>query len=207
MSLFLANLMSQSCISYFTQLYMNIKCSMSRGWHTHLTVYFISYASTQTNGSSDGEYVIQTGVSDSQNFGRIVTWEGGSSLDWWHAPVNTTPPANDKYCNMINGTDGSVFPPFLDEDSQIRIFVTDICRSIYFVHKGEEDHLGVKGLKFGFPDAFYDDPHDNGDNYCFCTQPEGDIEGLCTKGLIRIFPCKNGIYIVHTQQHEVLRCI
>jgi lysosome membrane protein 2 len=159
------------------------------------------------NNSDDGAYVVRTGVSNSQNFGRIVTWENSSALNWWHAPPVrdedplSTPPENDKYCNMINGTDGSVFPPFLTEESLIRIFVTDICRSIVFEHKGEEEHLGVKGLKFGFPMSFYEDPHDNQDNYCFCSQPEGDINGVCTTGLIRIFPCKNGAPIVTSSPH------
>jgi hypothetical protein len=93
------------------------------------------------------------------------------------------------------GTDGSVFQPFLTEETQIRIFVTDICRSIVFEYVAEEEHLGINGFRFAFPQAFYDEPAVNEDNYCFCSPPADGLEDSCTEGLIRIFGCKNGSYV------------
>jgi len=155
------------------------------------------------HGMDDGEYKIHGGNKNSANFGKIITWNNKTSIDWWASPKNMTNPVTDKHCNAINGTDGGVFPPFLEKDSIIRIFVTDICRSIHFEFKEEEEHQGINGYKFGFPSAFYDDPKDNGDNYCFCPSPPGNLDGTCTKGVIRIFPCQNGAPIVTSSPHFI----
>jgi hypothetical protein len=41
-----------------------------------------------------------------------------SQLNWWKS---------DK-CNAINGTDGTIWPPFVDKRDRLYFFVPDVCR-------------------------------------------------------------------------------
>jgi len=92
----------------------------------------------QKNGSDDGRYDIFTGVSNSSQFGQILTWQGKKELSFWEP---------ETHCDQIKGTDGSIFSPFLDEDSTIEIFSSDICRSLRLSYLEDIDYDGVKGLR------------------------------------------------------------
>jgi hypothetical protein len=41
-----------------------------------------------------------------------------SQLKWWKS---------DK-CNAIKGTDGTIWPPFVDKKDKLYFFVPDVCR-------------------------------------------------------------------------------
>jgi len=85
--------------------------------------------------SSDGVYKIYTGVGDSKDFGKIISWNGKDAVpdEWWRV---------GSPCAMINGTDGSIFPPFVEKSRRLDIFVTDLCRSLYLLYDSEVEHLG-----------------------------------------------------------------
>lgn len=71
------------------------------------------------NNTDDGLYKVSTGKSDMSMYINVLEWENATSLPWW----------NDEYCDMINGTDGTQFPPrSIDEDTIVRLFVTELCR-------------------------------------------------------------------------------
>lgn len=53
-----------------------------------------------------------------EDYLHIQEWENSATLDFW----------NDSYCNMINGTDGTQYPPGLKKDETIQLFTTDLCR-------------------------------------------------------------------------------
>lgn len=70
--------------------------------------------------SHDGRYLVQDGARDVQELARIVEWEGSSTLGLWRD-------SNSK-CNMINGTDSTIYSPFVNKAKNIDIFNSDICR-------------------------------------------------------------------------------
>jgi len=79
----------------------------------------------QQNGTSDDAYLIRTGVDDVATVGQIVAWANPTNvsvllptLPWWGTP----------YANMINGTDGTLYPPHITTSAQPYIFVSNICR-------------------------------------------------------------------------------
>lgn len=47
----------------------------------------------QKNNTDNGEMVVRTGVTNSKEFGRIMSWNGQTQLDHWNGT-----------CNLINGT-------------------------------------------------------------------------------------------------------
>ena len=72
------------------------------------------------NETVDGPYLIATGEEDLSDFGRVLRWLGQDKVigEPWGSPP----------CNAINGTDGTLFPPFMDEDEPLYVFVTDLFR-------------------------------------------------------------------------------
>lgn len=54
---------------------------------------------------------------------------------------------------MINGSDTSLYPPFITKDSILRGYEADICRSVYMVFKKEDQVNGINGLRFGLPEG------------------------------------------------------
>ncbi|XP_014778407.1 lysosome membrane protein 2 [Octopus bimaculoides] len=137
------------------------------------------------NGTDDGNYIIYSGTKNVNDLGNIESWNGVSSLPYWNSP----------YCNMINGSDGTLFSPFKTKDSNIYIFSTDICRS---VHATFDKKLRVHDI----PVYRYTPPAD-----LFAT---GDVEpankGFCTpnclpSGLLNVSKCHQDAPIVLSQPH------
>ena len=71
----------------------------------------------QRNGSDDGEYVVSSGSRVPGDFGKILSWNGKTRLDHFRG-----------MCNMINGTDGSIFHPFIKKTDILRFYNPEICR-------------------------------------------------------------------------------
>jgi len=154
------------------------------------------------NGTSDGEYKVRAGVTESRQFGQIQTWDDKTELDWWYPPEYLVPVRPNKtYCNMINGTDGSIFQPFIKKDTVLYTFISDVCRSTSFVYKEDIEHLDIPGYQFGFPDNFYEASDKNPDNTCFCTTPPMNLSSECKGGAVRVFGCKSNGPIVTSSPH------
>ena len=82
---------------------------------------------------ADSYYRINTGKYERHNFLAIEEFNGKEKLpdEWWPfvAPTPTGQDAGVKgVCHEIYGTDGSQFPPFVDKDTRIWIYVAELCR-------------------------------------------------------------------------------
>lgn len=69
----------------------------------------------------DGLYRINTGFDNIKDLGRIVLWEGKDKIDLWDDKKGLT-------CNMINGTDNTIFSPLLERSQDLQVYNTDLCR-------------------------------------------------------------------------------
>ncbi|GAB1602937.1 scavenger receptor class B member 1-like [Argonauta hians] len=137
------------------------------------------------NGTDDGNYVIASGTKDVKNLGLIRSWNGISSLSYWNSP----------YCNMINGSDGTLFPPFLNKDSKLFIFSTDICRSIYAIYDKEMSVSDIPVFRYSVPPNVFTTGDVNPDNKGFCTP-------ICLPtGLLNVSKCHQDAPIVLSQPH------
>ncbi|KAK7802338.1 hypothetical protein U0070_025290 [Myodes glareolus] len=70
------------------------------------------------NNSDSGVFTVFTGV---QNFSRIHLvdkWNGLSKINYWHS----------EQCNMINGTSGQMWAPFMTTQSSLEFFSPEACR-------------------------------------------------------------------------------
>ncbi|XP_032895706.1 platelet glycoprotein 4 isoform X1 [Amblyraja radiata] len=138
------------------------------------------------NGTADGYYNVFTGKDDISNVGIIDRWRNKKKLPFW----------NDSYCDMINGTDGSSFPPFLHNENKVFFFSSDICRSIYAEYEQKISVNGIPVHRFVIPPEALASYVENPDNHCYCKDPA--ISENCTfGGILGISACKEGkpIYI------------
>ncbi|BHF75090.1 Belongs to the cd36 [Sparganum proliferum] len=89
------------------------------------------------NGTDSGPFTIDTGVNDISQVGRILTYQGKSTVDVWSSAE----------ASMINGTDGSQLAPGLKHDSTRYIFAHDLCRSFLLEVKGPGKLTNSEDLK------------------------------------------------------------
>ncbi|XP_015483426.1 platelet glycoprotein 4 [Parus major] len=130
------------------------------------------------NGTSDGPYNVYTGTEDITKTAIIESYKNKRTLSYWEG-----------HCDMINGTDGASFPPFVKKDQVLRFFSSDICRSIYGVFSEKQVVKGITLYRFIVPREAFASPTEVGDNYCFCTDRE--ISENCTlAGVLDISACK-----------------
>ncbi|XP_046362728.2 lysosome membrane protein 2-like [Haliotis rufescens] len=139
------------------------------------------------NGSDDGVYNINTGVKDPSHFALIRSWNFNSNLPYWTSPS----------ANMINGTDGTMFPPFVDKSAPLYLFSSDICRSLDVKFNHDYDFKDISLASFVAPDSTFLNVTLNPDNAGFCTPP-----GNCLpSGLLNVSACRQGAPVVMSQPH------
>ncbi|CAN9504933.1 unnamed protein product [Ophioblennius macclurei] len=141
----------------------------------------------KSNASNDGEYVFSTGTKNYQDFARVETWRGESSLNWW---------TSDE-CNMINGTNGASFHPIISKSEMLYMFSSDLCRSLYAEYQDDVTVKGVPGYRFSPPSRVFANLSVNPDNAGFCVPP-GNCLG---SGLLNISTCKQGAPIIMSSPH------
>ncbi|NXO18732.1 CD36 protein, partial [Oriolus oriolus] len=130
------------------------------------------------NGTSDGPYSVYTGTEDITKTAIIKTYKNKRTLSFWKG-----------HCDMVNGTDGASFPPFVKKNQVLRFFSSDICRSIYGVFHSKQVVKGITLYRFVVPREAFASPTEVGDNYCFCT--EQIVSENCTlAGVLDISACK-----------------
>ncbi|KFP24442.1 Platelet glycoprotein 4, partial [Colius striatus] len=132
------------------------------------------------NGTVDGLYKVYTGKEDIEKTGIIESYKNKRNLSYWEG-----------HCDLVNGTDGASFPPFVKKHQTLRFFSSDICRSIYGVFQDKQNVKGISLYRFAVPREAFASPAEVGDNYCFCT--DRVISENCTlAGVLDISACKAG---------------
>ncbi|MEE6481440.1 hypothetical protein FKM82_012866 [Ascaphus truei] len=133
------------------------------------------------NGTGDGVFNVYNGKDDIKKVAIIDGYKGNRTLSYW----------NDTYCDMINGTDGTSFPPFVHNRKTLYFFSSEICRAIYGNFEKEHVLKGIPVHRFVLPREALASPIDNPDNHCYCTDVE--LSRNCTAaGLLDLAACQGG---------------
>ncbi|XP_066983000.1 lysosome membrane protein 2-like isoform X1 [Macrobrachium rosenbergii] len=140
------------------------------------------------NNTDDHPYEVKTGAKGLDDYLRIVKWNGNKSLSYW----------NDNYCDMINGTDGTQFPPQVSKDQALYIYTSELCRSLYLTYEKEIDVHGVTTYRFIPPKDALEDPMVNPDNQCFCYP---NISYCLHASMLNMAPCAFDAPIVLSTPH------
>ncbi|XP_053333820.1 lysosome membrane protein 2-like [Clarias gariepinus] len=142
------------------------------------------------NGSSDGEFVYYTGEDNYFNYGRIDTWKGEKFLSFWATNQS----------NMINGTDGSAFHPFLTKEERLNVFSADLCRSIYMLFEKEVVVKGIPAYRYTPPRAVFASGKNNPENEGFCLEKNTCLDD----GVLDVSVCRKGAPVIVSFPHFYL---
>uniref|UniRef100_A0AAR2JVJ0 Scavenger receptor class B, member 1 n=1 Tax=Pygocentrus nattereri TaxID=42514 RepID=A0AAR2JVJ0_PYGNA len=138
------------------------------------------------NGSHDGEFVYLTGEQSYLEYGRIDTWKGQKLMTFW----------GTNQSNMINGTDGSAFHPFLTKEERLDVFTADLCRSIYMLFEKEVEVKGIPAYRYTPPRDVLASGENNPENKGFC------LDKKCLDdGVLNVAVCRKGAPVVVSFPH------
>jgi len=131
------------------------------------------------NGSLGNKLELETGSAGIDTLGHIVSVNNKSKLTVW----------DDEECNSIQGTDGSMFPPFLTSESILHMFSSDLCRSLSLTSTGERiHHQGLETMRFAPSKETFGDE----DLSCFDSAP---------KGMFNVSACQGGVPMLLSWPH------
>uniref|UniRef100_A0A5S6QSW8 CD36 family protein n=1 Tax=Trichuris muris TaxID=70415 RepID=A0A5S6QSW8_TRIMR len=152
------------------------------------------------NWTLDGAYLMNSGQANYLERGRLELYKGRSSVDAWV----------DVWSNMINGSDGTVYPPFLERTSRLPLFSPDLCRSLYMDYLKDVRSGELNAYRFTVPAEVFDDKRAENAGFCWPTDvyyPEiQKVEystGLAClpSGLLNVSKCQMDAPIVLSSPH------
>ncbi|XP_059148918.1 lysosome membrane protein 2-like [Physella acuta] len=153
--LFMTRTVYETLWGYEDPALVMLKSILPSWFQTTQIGYFI-----RKNDTDDGVYTVLTGEKDTDSVGVITKYNGESHVSVW-----TT-----EWANMINGSDGTLTPPFGFDRDDAKIFVSDICRSIRGVYKEDVSiPQGIDLRRFGGDQNDMMNSSVNPDNIGFCT--------------------------------------
>nr|UEN71286.1 sensory neuron membrane protein 1 [Gregopimpla kuwanae] len=127
------------------------------------------------NGTVNNDRIrVKRGIKNVKEVGEVITFKGEPQLSTW--------PEGSK-CNEFNGTDSTIFHPFLFQDEDVVSFAPDLCRSMGARWDGT--HSSVGGIPANHYTAELGDMSTDPELKCFCP-----TEDTCLKkGLFDLFAC------------------
>ncbi|CAG9788134.1 unnamed protein product [Diatraea saccharalis] len=111
------------------------------------------------NGTIDSHVItVKRGINNVMDVGKVVAIDGKTEQEIWRDT-----------CNRFEGTDGTVFPPFLTVNDRLESFSTDLCRPFKPWYQKKTSYNGIKTNRYiANIGDFANDP----DLQCFCDTPD-----------------------------------
>ncbi|XP_058473348.1 scavenger receptor class B member 1 isoform X1 [Solea solea] len=133
------------------------------------------------NNSNTGLFTIFTGQNDIRKAHKVDSWNGLTELNYWRTPQ----------CNMINGTAGQLWPPFMTKESTLPFYSPDACRSMELVYQRPGVMKGIPLYRFVAPKTLFANGTDYAPNEGFCPCRQA--------GLLNVSSCRFGspVFISH----------
>jgi len=140
------------------------------------------------NGTLREMQTIYTGETGMQEFGLMENINGFDKLPFW----------NDPPCSMINGSEGSFFPPrYFTKQDLVHLYDKDICRILPLKYKHTETKQGITVDVYMPPEDVYASIAGLPEHKCFCPGNQ-----YCPpSGLQNIGPCHHDAPIYASHPH------
>ncbi|KAK1884285.1 Scavenger receptor class B member 1 [Dissostichus eleginoides] len=97
------------------------------------------------NNSNTGLFTIFTGRDDIRKIHQVDSWNGLTELNYWKTPQ----------CNMINGTAGQMWAPFMTRESTLPFYSPDACRSMELVYQRDGKMQGIPLYRYVAPKTLF----------------------------------------------------
>uniref|UniRef100_A0A673MBL0 Scavenger receptor class B member 1 n=1 Tax=Sinocyclocheilus rhinocerous TaxID=307959 RepID=A0A673MBL0_9TELE len=138
------------------------------------------------NNSNTGQFTVFTGQDDIGKVHMVDSWNGLKSVDYWRSEA----------CNMINGTAGQMWPPFMTKESTMPFYSPDACRSMELVYQRPGVSRGVPVYRFVAPKTLFANGADYPPNEGFCPCRQS--------GLLNVSTCRHNspVFISHPHFFE-----
>ncbi|KAM6051364.1 scavenger receptor class B member 1 isoform 3-T3 [Theristicus caerulescens] len=121
------------------------------------------------NSSNSGLFTVNTGMKNISRVHMVDSWNGLKKLNYWRSSE----------CNMINGTAGEMWPPFMSPTS-LEFYSPDACRSMTLVYEQSGKFKGVPTYRFVAPKTLFANGTDYPPNEGFCPCMQSGIQNLST---------------------------
>lgn len=133
------------------------------------------------NNSNTGLFTIFTGQDDIRKVHKVDSWNGLTKLSNWKTPQ----------CNMINGTAGQMWPPFMTRESTLPFYSPDACRSMELVYQRDGNMKGIPLYRYVAPKTLFANGTDYAPNEGFCPCRQS--------GLLNVSSCRHNspVFISH----------
>ncbi|KAK3926937.1 Sensory neuron membrane protein 2, partial [Frankliniella fusca] len=157
--------------------------------------YFSMFGSL--NGTSTERVRVSRGEVDPGSVGRITAVRGNATLSNWR-------PGSP--CNLINGTDGTVFPPFLQNTTVLPIYTAASCRSLYLLYRGGTTLGGVPLRRYAIDTNMLASGRDYPPNRRRSSKMSGEereLQSCLPMGAMDLSPC-SGSPVILTFPHFYL---
>lgn len=94
---------------------------------------------------------------------------------------------------MINGTDGSFYPPFRKDKNPLFIYNSEICRSAEMFYEKDIKYKGITGMRYTLGDNFLNNIGPEYHNDCFCVNQIANVmkrkNGCLYSGALDLSQC------------------
>ena len=140
------------------------------------------------NNSIGPTFEVNDGVWDTKNVGQIISFNGNRKMSVWTTSM----------ANSINGSDGSLFPPFLK--SIAHVFSAELCRSLQFYSSKASEVVyinSVPTIKYSLSKDTFLSPQENPNNRGFCL----DYPNCPKSGVLDMRTCMKGAPIAISLPH------
>ncbi|KAM7051185.1 scavenger receptor class B member 1 isoform 2-T2 [Molossus nigricans] len=124
----------------------------------------------ELNNSNSGLFTVFTGISNFSRIHLVDKWNGLSKVSFWHSDQ----------CNMINGTSGQLWAPFMTPQSSLEFYSPEACRSMKLIYKEAGEFEGIPTFRFKAPDTLFANGSVYPPNEGFCPCRESGIQNVST---------------------------
>ncbi|PKU35372.1 scavenger receptor class b member 1 [Limosa lapponica baueri] len=121
------------------------------------------------NNSNSGLFTVYTGMKNISRVHMVDSWNGLKKVNYWRS----------NECNMINGTAGEMWPPFMSPTS-LEFYSPDACRSLTLVYEQSGKFEGVPTYRFVAPKTLFANGTDYPPNEGFCPCMQSGIQNVST---------------------------
>ncbi|NXT05180.1 SCRB1 protein, partial [Prunella fulvescens] len=121
------------------------------------------------NNSDSGLFTVNTGIKNISQVHLVDSWNGLKQVNYWRS----------SQCNMINGTAGEMWPPFMSPTS-LQFYSPDACRSLTLVYEQSGHFQGVPTYRFVAPKTLFANGTDYPPNEGFCPCMQSGIQNIST---------------------------
>ncbi|XP_009983960.1 PREDICTED: scavenger receptor class B member 1, partial [Tauraco erythrolophus] len=121
----------------------------------------------EINNTNSGLFTVNTGMKDISRVHMVDSWNGLTQLSYWQSDE----------CNMINGTAGEMWPPFMSPTS-LEFYSPDACRSMTLVYQQSGKFKGVPTYRFVAPKTLFANGTDYPPNEGFCPCLQSGVQNV-----------------------------